>query len=165
MDKIWYALYVKSRTEKKVAAELEKQDIINYLPLQKVLKQWSDRRKWVEEPLFRSYIFVQIDANEYYKVLQVTGVVKYITFESKAVAIPPQQIEAIKYFLNGRDPDNNDDQKWERGENVEIISGSLSGLTGELVEVKGKHKVSVQIDAVNRTILIQIPRNKLRVIQ
>ena len=165
MDKIWYALYVKSRTEKKVAAELEKQGIINYLPLQKVLKQWSDRRKWVEEPLFRSYIFVQINANDYYKVLQVTGVVKYITFESKAVAIPPQQITAIKYYLNGRDPDNTDDQKWERGENVEIISGSLSGLTGELVEVKGKHKVSVQIDAVNRTILIHIPRNKLRVIQ
>ena len=49
MDKIWYALYVKSRTEKKVAAELEKQGIINYLPLQKILKQWSDRRKWVTQ--------------------------------------------------------------------------------------------------------------------
>ena len=71
MDKSWYALYVKSRAEKKVAADLSANSIEYYLPLQKVLKQWSDRKKWVEEPLFRSYVFVRIISDDYYKVLQL----------------------------------------------------------------------------------------------
>ncbi|HDO06779.1 MAG TPA: hypothetical protein ENG85_03760, partial [Bacteroidetes bacterium] len=72
-EKVWYALYVRSRTEKKVAVELEGADIDFYLPLEKRLRQWSDRKKWVEEPLFRSYIFVHITQKEYYKVLQTRG--------------------------------------------------------------------------------------------
>lgn len=164
MDKSWYALYVKSRSEKKVAAELEAIEIEFYLPIQKVLKQWSDRRKWVEVPLFRSYIFIHIELKDYYRVLQVFGAVKYITFEGKAVPIPPPQIEAIRYYLDEKDPENIENQKWEKGEKVEVISGSLAGLVGELVEVKGKNKVSIEIEAVNRTILIRIPRSKLRVL-
>lgn len=164
MDKVWYALYVKSRSEKKVASELENQQIECYLPLQKVLKQWSDRKKWVEEPLFRSYVFVCINENEYYKPLQVYGAVKYISFESKAVAIPPQQIEAIRYFLNEKDPENLDLMNWEKGNKVEIVSGSMTGLIGELVDVKGKNRVSVEIEAVNKTILLKIPKSRLRVI-
>jgi transcription antitermination factor NusG len=164
MDKTWYAMYVKSRAEKKVATELEAAGIDYYLPLQKVLKQWSDRRKWIEEPLFRSYIFVHISNDEYYKALQVYGAVKYITFESKAVPIPPQQIEAVRYYLNEKDPENIDQQDWEKGKKVEIISGSMSGLIGELVDVKGKNRVSVEIDAVNRVILLKIPKSRLRVL-
>lgn len=165
MDKSWYALYVKSRTEKRVASELEALKIDHYLPIQKVLKQWSDRKKWVEEPLFRSYVFVQVSQQEYFEVLQIVGAVKYISFEGKAVVIPPQQIEAIKYFLNEKDPENMDFQKWEKGKKVEIISGSMIGLIGELVDVKGKNRVSIQIEAVNRTILLRIPKSKLRVIK
>ena len=164
MLKNWFALYVKSRTEKKVAAELSYQGIDHYLPLQKVLKQWSDRKKWVEEPLFRSYIFVNITQADHYNVLNVFGAVKYITFEGKAVAIPNQQIEAIRYFLDEKDPENLEDLHWEKGQKVEVISGSLTGLVGELVEVKGKHKVNVEIESVGSSILLQIPKSKLRVI-
>jgi transcription antitermination factor NusG len=164
MSKLWYALYVKSRTEKKVAAEFEAQGIDYYLPIQKVLKQWSDRKKWVEEPLFRSYIFVRIELDDYYKVLQTPNAVKYISFEGKAVVVPPPQIEAIKYFLNEKDPENPDTQSWTKGKKVEIVSGSLVGLIGELVDVNGKNRVSIEIEALNRTILLQIPKSRLRVI-
>ena len=164
MEKTWYALYVKSRAEKKVSAELDHIGIDHYLPLQKVLKQWSDRKKWVEEPLFRSYIFVHIDQSDYYNVLNVFGAVKYISFEGKAVAVPPYQIEAIRYYLNEKDPEKLEDLHWEKGQKVEVIAGSLTGLMGELVEVKGKHKVSVEIEAVGSAILLQIPKSKLRVI-
>ena len=164
MSTNWYALYVKSRTEKKVASELSYQGIEHYLPLQKVLKQWSDRKKWVEEPLFRSYIFVNITAADYYNVLKVVGAVKYITFEGIAVAIPNQQIEAIRYYLNEKDPEKIEDLHWEKGQKVEVITGNLTGLVGDLVEVKGKHKVIVEIEAVGSAILLQIPKNKLRVI-
>jgi len=164
MDKIWFAIYVKSKNEKKVASRLEEQQIEHYLPLVRILKQWTDRKKWVEEPLFRSYIFVHINQSQYFKVLQIIGVVRYITFESKAVPVPSQQIEAIKIYLNESEPESIDESDWIKGQLVEIISGSMRGLTGQLMEFKGKHKVSIRIDAVNRYILVQIPKNKIRVI-
>lgn len=162
--KNWHAIYVKSKFEKRVSAELQKLDIDHYLPLNKVLKQWSDRKKWVEEPLFRSYVFVCIEKPEYFKVLQVFGVVKYIAFEGQAVVIPPQQIQAIKYYLNEKTPIDVQDVVWEKGQKVEIIAGSLIGLTGELIEVKGKHILIIEIEAVGKSLLIQIPKSKLRII-
>lgn len=162
--KSWYAIYVKSRTEKKIALEFEYEDIDHYLPLIKRLKQWSDRKKWVEEPLFRSYIFVSIEQKDYYKVLQVQGAVKYISFEGHAVAIPEPQINAIKYYLEETDPDNIDDTNWKKGKKVEVISGSMTGLSGELFEIRGKHKVKVEIEAVGQTLIIDIPKSKLRLL-
>ena len=103
-NKTWFAAYVKSRAEKKVALELEALGIEFYLPLTKKLKQWSDRRKWVEEPLFRSYIFVHIDQSEYFTALNANGVVRYVSFGGKAVAIPEVQIKAIQYYLEESDP-------------------------------------------------------------
>lgn len=164
-DKYWYALYVKSRTEKKVALEFEFLKIDYYLPLVKRLKIWSDRKKWVEEPLFRSYIFVNIFQEDYYRVLQTNNVVKYITFEGKAVSIPEAQIIAIKHYLEEADPDNIDEKDWKTGRKVEVVSGSMAGLKGELVEVRGKNKVRVEIEAVGRSIIIHIPKSKLQIIK
>jgi len=163
-EKVWYALYVKSRTEKKVAIELEGIDIDFYLPLEKKLKQWSDRKKWVEEPLFRSYIFVHITPKEYYKVLQARGAVKYISFEGKAVPVPPQQIDAIKIYLAEIDPIQNEDVIWEEGKEVEVMTGNLIGLKGILIKAKGKNRVKVEIEVVGSAIILNIPRKHLRII-
>jgi len=163
-SKLWYAVYVKSRAEKKVAVEFEYESIDHYLPLIKKLKQWSDRKKWVEEPLFRSYIFVNIEQKDYFKVLQVPGTVKYISFERKAVIIPEEQINAIKYYLEESDPQNIDEAKWQKGIKVEVISGSMAGLVGELIEVQGKKTVKVEIEAIGSTLLIHVSKNKLKII-
>ncbi|GMT45934.1 MAG: transcription antitermination protein NusG [bacterium] len=163
-EKVWYALYVKSRTEKKVAVELEGTGIDFYLPLEKRLRQWSDRKKWVEEPLFRSYIFVYITQKEYYKVLQTRGVVKYISFEGKAVPVPQQQIDAVKIYLSEIDPVLNEDQEWEEGSEVEVMVGKLTGLKGILIQAKGKNRVRVEIDVVGSAIILNIPRKQLRII-
>ncbi len=164
IKKSWYAVYARSRAEKKAALELQYQNIEHYLPLIKRLKQWSDRKKWVEEPLFRSYVFVHIEQKDYYKVLQNPHLVRYITFEGKAVPIPVQQIDAIRYFLEEIEPEEPDNIEWIKGKSVEVISGELTGLTGELIEVNGKHKVRVQIDVIGKSISIYIPKNKLRVL-
>lgn len=163
-NKSWFAVYVKSRTEKKTATQFQQLGIEYFLPLIKELRQWSDRKKWVEAPLFRSYIFVHIEQIDYYKVLQVNSVTRYITFEGKAVSIPFQQIVAIKYYLSEKEPETADDLNWKKGKKVEIISGSLAGLTGELVKVNGKNKISVEIEAVGKTILIETKKNKLRIL-
>jgi len=160
--KTWYAIYVKSKAEKKVAKELSLIEIDNYLPLRKVLRKWSDRKKWIEEPLFKSYVFVNIDQKDYYTVLQTFGVVKYITFEGRAVSIPPQQIDAIKYYLDEKNPEFTIPDNWQKGQVVEVISGSMTGLTGKLVEFKGKHWLGIEIEAIGHSIIIQIQKNKLR---
>lgn len=164
-ERHWYAIYVKSRAEKKVAIELEAENVTYYLPLIKVLRSWTDRKKWVEEPLFKSYIFVYVNKSEYYKAIYVPNALKYVSFEKQAVIIPEQQIEAIKYFLEETEPPIPDEIALKRGMMVEIIQGSMTGLKGELVEVNGKNRVKVQIDVVAKSITLQIPPSKLRVIE
>ena len=166
----WYAIYTLPRAEKKTHAELVKKGIETYLPLERSLKQWSDRKKWVEEPLFRSYLFVNISHGSYFDVLNTQGVVRYITFEGKAVPIPEKQIEAIRYFLAGESinselTDAADMDHYTPGTMVEVIKGPLTGISGELVQVAGRHKVRVEISAVGQSILVTIPIAQLRVIK
>ncbi|MCD4683117.1 MAG: UpxY family transcription antiterminator [Bacteroidales bacterium] len=164
-EKKWYAIYTKSRTEKKVYQELIASGVETYLPLIKTLKQWSDRKKWVEEPLFRSYLFVNITDSEYYRVLSSVGVVRYITFEGKAVTVPPKQILAIKQFINEEEDFTVDFDHFEIGDSVEVIRGSLMGLCGNLTEERGKQKVKIEIESVGKSILITIPRKHLRILR
>ncbi len=164
-EKKWFAMYVRSKSEKKVALELEFAKIDHYLPIIKVLKTWSDRKKWVEEPLFRSYVFVYINQQQYFEAINTPNAVKYISFEGKAVEIPQQQIEAIKYFLNEKNPMLVNDLELTKGMLVEITVGSMTGLKGELIEINGKNRVKIRIDVVNKSLVLQVPKNKLRVIE
>src|SRR4030042_7161304 len=84
----WFAAYTRSRAEKAVARELEKQHINYYLPLYKTIRQWSDRKKKVELPLIRSYIFVRITRKEYTKVVETFGVVNIVCFSGKRGPLP-----------------------------------------------------------------------------
>ena len=161
----WFAVYTRSRTEKKAYDELHKHGITSYLPMHKVLRQWSDRKKWIEVPLFNSYLFVKISPKEYLQVLQIQGLVRFITFEGKAVPIPPQQIEAIKTFI-GQGPQAFEETEvnFEAGAPVEILKGAMAGLTGILLYIAGKHRVKVEIDCVGQSLIINVPKSSLRLI-
>ncbi len=161
----WFAVYTNPRAEKKVHAELIREGIEVYLPLQRTLKLWSDRKKWVEEPLFRSYIFVHISESEYYAVLNTPGVVRFITFEGKAVPVPEQQIEAIRYYLSSDEKPVAVDPGLVPGQVVEVMKGPLRGLRGELVEISGRRKVKVEIEAIGQSIMVTIPLSQLRILQ
>lgn len=163
-NKLWYAVYVKSRNEKKVNQLFEEFGFESYLPLVKTLKQWSDRKKWVEEALFKSYLFVHITPSQYYDVLNTPGVVKYITFERKAVAVPEKQILAIKQFLNNEEDKSMVLAHFEIGNKIEINKGSLIGLQGYLVKLQGKQKVKVEIESVGQSIILTIPKSHLKII-
>lgn len=162
-NRIWYAVYCRSRFEKKAFELLTELGIETFLPLVKTLKQWSDRRKWVEVPLFRSYIFVHIIPKEYLKVLNTDGIVRFITFEGKAVPIPPKQITAIRHFLNTEEDQNLSPDELTIGNVVEIQRGSLMGLKGNLVDIQGKKKVKIEIEAIGKSIFITIPKSYLKI--
>ena len=163
LEKHWYALYVKSRAEKKVLTQLEEQGVEAFLPLVTRLKQWSDRKKKVQEPLFRSYVFVHSSEKEHYPILNVYGVVRFVTFEHKAVVVPDNQIIAIKRYIDDfkEEEDNLRNTELKEGQMVRIIAGPLMGLTGRLKSVKNKKYLIVYIEAVGQYISGNIPRTKV----
>ena len=162
-DKKWFAIYVKSRNEKKVFKQLEDIGVESFLPLITRLKQWSDRKKKVEEPLFRSYVFLNISLKDYYTVLNVPGVVKFITFERQPVPVPENQIIAIKEYINDNDLHDVNYEDFKEGELVRIKTGQMKGLTGRFVEVKGRHRiiVLVEIETVGKSLPINVARSNV----
>ncbi|MBQ4205691.1 MAG: UpxY family transcription antiterminator [Bacteroidales bacterium] len=163
----WYAVYVKSRYEKKTSKLLEDRHIEVYLPLLNRLKQWSDRKKMVEEPLFKSYIFVRTDLKNYYDILNTPGVVRFIGFEGKPVPVPYNQIVAVRQFVGENDGTSDLDelQNLQEGQLVEIVYGEMKGLVGRLVSFNGKQRLIVDIESVGRSIPINISRSQVRSLQ
>ena len=164
-ERFWHALYVRSRSEKKVLSQLEENGFQAYLPLVTQVKKWSDRKKKVEEPLFKSYVFVYSNEKEYIPILNVYGVVRFVSFERKAVVVPENQILAIKKFVNDYEKGeeyklmNNEDLKV--GQMVRIINGPFKGLTGRLETIRKKRHLIVFIEVVGQYIPVHLPRAKV----
>lgn len=164
-ERFWHALYVRSRSEKKVLSQLEEHGYTAYLPLVTQLKQWSDRKKKVEEPLFKSYVFVYSNEKEYIPILNVYGVIKFVCFEKKAVVVPENQILAIKKFVSDYERGEGfkmlNDEDLKVGQKVRIINGPMKGLTGRLETIRNKRHLIVYIDVVGQCIPVHIPRAKV----
>lgn len=153
----WYAVYTNPRAEKKTYTLLTQRGFEAYLPLLKLLKQWSDRKKWVEEPLFRSYLFVRVSEREYLDVLQVQGVVKYITFSGKAAIIRDEQIDTIKLLLSSEAELDITEHEFKKGEQVTIKAGPFIGLKGELIDLQSSKRFLVRFDQLGKSIVLNIP--------
>ena len=164
-EKHWHALYVRSRSEKKVLSQLEDQGYTAYLPLVTQMKQWSYRKKKVEEPLFKSYVFVFSSDKEYIPILNVYGVIKFVCFEKQAVIVPENQILAIKKFVSeyerGEEFKMLNSEDLKVGQKVRIINGPMKGLTGRLETIRNKRHLIVYIDVVGQSIPVHIPRAKV----
>ncbi|HBL77027.1 MAG: hypothetical protein A2W90_19355 [Bacteroidetes bacterium GWF2_42_66] len=161
----WHAVYTKSRAEKKAQFELNEQGIEVFLPLQRKLRQWSDRKKWVEMPLISGYLFVRISRKEYDKVLQSNYVVTYVRFEGTAAIIPDYQIEYLKMMLKQDVLEVSvTTEKLEPGKEVEVIAGPMIGMRAVLVRIHGKNKVAVQIEQMGFAALVEVPVNDIRLV-
>ena len=162
----WYAVYIRSRAEKKAQNELQLAGIETFLPLQRKLRQWSDRKKWVEMPLIPGYLFVKVSRKEYDPVLYSTYVVSYVKFEGAAAIIQEKQIDFLKLMLK---QDNLDieitQEKLEPGQTIEVIAGPLIGLQGKLIRIKGKNKVAIQLEQLGYSALIEILTEDIHVIK
>lgn len=162
----WHAIYVHSRAEKKVHSELARKEIESFLPLQRRLRQWSDRKKWVEMPLISGYVFVRITRKEYDAVLQIDNVMQYVRFEGKAAVIRDQDIEVLKRMLGQSELEveiTSDELK--PGMQVEIISGPMMGVRAELVSFRGNNKVALRVPPLGFTVLIESPGSSLVVVK
>lgn len=153
----WYACYTRSRSEKITEAQLVQAGIECYLPLIRTRRKWSDRLKWVDIPLIRSYIFVRVSQDNYTRVLSADSVVRFITFENKAVPIPDNQIETIRLLLNQGAELEVVSKRFEPGDKVVVQAGPFLGLQGELVQYRGKHKVLIRLGEMNECLLVTLP--------
>lgn len=153
----WYVLYVRSRTEKKVAERLLRQGIECYLPLVKVMRQWSDRRKKVEVPLFNGYLFVHIHPDQFTLVRMVEGVVNFVRSAGRHATIPEDQIQTIRHFIETGLPGQTEQDAYSPGEKVRVNFGALKGCVGELVDIRNEKQFIVRIEAINQVLLVSLP--------
>jgi transcription antitermination factor NusG len=157
----WYALYTKSRNEKKLTERLQAKGFEVYTPTQTVYKQWSDRKKKVQEVLFKSYVFVKFDLNQdKLKILQTPGAVALVNWLGKPAAIRDEEIRAIADFLNNHKDVQVEKISYTKGESLKINSGKLKDEYGIVIR-QNKHKVVLQLEKLGMSLQAEIPKSQV----
>lgn len=162
----WYAIYTKANNEKKIYENLKEDNIECYLPLKKTLRQWSDRKKWVEEPLFKSYIFIKVSYLEFFKVLTNPGVFYYVSFGGKPQTIPENQIDNIKKMVAQEEKEvivNYENIK--KGTDCEVLVGPLKGLRGEIVRLCGQYRLLIRLVSMGISLQVNISKEEVKLIK
>lgn len=159
----WYAVYTKPRWEKKVAALLETKGFEYYCPLNKVIKQWSDRKKIVLEPLFKSYVFVQVEEKRKWELLQINGIVNYVHWLGKPAKIKESEIDTVKKFLNDFDSVEVEESVSPVNAKVIIKHGVLMNYEGILLQVSG-NRASVKIESMGLQLTALFDKKNIKIV-
>jgi len=156
--KKWFAVYTKPRWEKKVNNILLLKGISSWCPVQKTERQWSDRKKIIEDPLFKSYVFVRIDGNDKLTVLQTEGVLNFVHFLGKPAVIKDEEIETIKSFLLEKDAKINIQslQDFKEDDKVIIRHGLFMDNTGTVIKAAAK-KIYVRLESLDQLMIVEFP--------
>jgi transcription antitermination factor NusG len=159
----WYALYTRSRFEKKMLTELTDRSVEVFLPMREIISRWKDRKKRIWIPLFPGYIFVNhIDtADNRYRILNIPGAVRFVGNEGHAEPIPEEQIQHVRRFLEcsiSIDPY----PYMQVGTRVEVIAGPLKGIHGILVEKRGRFRFVLQVDLIRQAVSVEIDASDVR---
>ena len=157
----WYALYTRPRHEKTVFERLLEKEFDTYLPLVKRVSQWKDRKKKIEEPLFKSYLFCNFEYKYRFDVLETNGIVKIINFNGNPAVVPGWQIESLKKMIEA--PETIEIEPYLRpGELVEITSGPMRGMKGTVVRRKGQQRLMLTIDGVMQSVSVEVGEADLK---
>lgn len=159
----WYALYTRPRFEKRIERVLKDLRLETFLPLRVETRKWSDRKKIVHEPLFPSYLFIYANGRERHVAFQATGVVRFVSFNGEPAIIAEDQIKAVKLMLDaGYAPVPYPYPIL--GDQVEIVSGPLTGLIGCLIESRNKRHFVISLDDISQSIAVNIDARSVRLI-
>lgn len=156
----WYALYTKSRSEKKLAETLQKLGIEHYLPLLRIRKKWSDRYKWVEEPVFASYLFVRIDFGlSSLRVLKLPQAVYFVSTVGAPTIIDAHDLELLRLAVENYTESLviRDSSALAAGETVRIKDGPFADKEAIIERIQGKTMVVVAFPALNKSVQVEIP--------
>ena len=155
MLKNWIVVRSKPRAEKIAHTQLLEKGIEAYLPLLKERRKWSDRKKWVEFPLFSSYLFANIEIKNSIFILQTHGVSSLVKFGEEIAIVQNEVINAIKLALDGG-YQLTPTEYFIAGNEVEVIEGPMTGVKGIVVRLKGQDRLGIKIDAIQQALSIDI---------
>ena len=161
----WIAIRSKPRSEKIVSNQLNRKGIESFLPLIKKHQQWSDRKKWVEFPLFPGYLFARIELKDSIFILSTQGVNTIVKFGDKIITIDDKVLNSIKLALEGG-YDLHPMKYFTIGDQVKVIDGPMKGAKG-IVESKQKNKnrLVIKIDALQQAVAVHINSEYLEYIK
>lgn len=163
-EKKWYALYTKPRWEKKIDSVLIRKGIESWCPLQKVERQWSDRKKIIEDPLFKSYVFVRIAPDERTKVLMTDGVLNFVHYLGKPAIIKDDEVDTIKKYLAEKDASIAilSEEGFQNEMKIRVNHGVFMGNEGTVIR-GGKKKVYVKLESLGQVMVVEFPAEYLSV--
>ena len=157
----WYAIYTRPRHEKTVFDKLVEKEFESYLPLVKRVSMWKDRKKKIEEPLFKSYLFVNFEYKYRFDVLETNGVVKIVNFNGKPAVVPAWQIESLRKMIEA--PETLQLETYMRpGELVEVTAGPMRGMKGTVVRLKGHNRLVLTIDGIMQSVSVEVSEGDLK---
>jgi transcription antitermination factor NusG len=156
----WYVVYTKPRWEKKISRLLDDKGIKNYCPLNKIERQWSDRKKIIQEPLFKGYVFVNVLEEEKWSLKNIEGIINFVYWLGKPAKVREDEIERIQKFLQEFKNVEVTENKIIKSDSVIITQGVLMNYKGIVVEIIG-NKARVQIDSMGIRLNALFDKKKL----
>jgi transcription antitermination factor NusG len=162
--KKWYAIYTKPRWEKKVHGLLMAKGIEAYCPLNRVRKKWSDRMKWVEEPLFKSYVFVHIPITDQLPVRATNGVLNFVYWLGKPAMVKEAEIETIRKFLNDYTDVKALPLDLQHNSKILIRKGAFMDKEAKVIKVLN-NRVQVVIESIGYSLVASIDKSNLSLIE
>ena len=159
----WFAVYTHYKREKLVKKMLDQKGIECYLPIRKEVRNWSKKRRTMELPLISCYIFVKITKAEYVPVLETEYVLNFVKFAKDLIAIPENEIQLVRSILQDQaDFEIVPTDKFEKGDKIVIVGGSLAGTKGQLIDFDGKKRVLVTLDYIQHTFRLSVEKHLIQ---
>jgi transcriptional antiterminator RfaH len=152
----WYPVYTHPRAEKKAHLALVSKGIETYLPIRRQLKQWSDRKKWVDEPFIKSYLFVHIAEHQQAEILMTKGVSRFIYFGGKIASMPDRQIDDLRLLMTSALDLEVTEENLIPGEKIIIKAGPLKGMTGEIISYRSQKQLALRLENLGCSIIIHV---------
>jgi transcriptional antiterminator RfaH len=158
----WYLIYTKPHHEKKVHTSLTELNVNSFLPTKKTLRTWHDRKKYIDEPLFPSYVFIYLgDMQAYYEGMNTEGSLYYVRSGKKIARVDESIVNNIKLLVDKGNEIEVSDKSFHPGQQLFIREGPLTGLSCEMIQLDGTRKILVRVHLLQRNILITLPHEYL----
>lgn len=154
LDSKWHVLYIRPGFERKVATQLTEKDIAFFLPTRVEIRQWHDRKKKIEAPVFPGYVFVRLDQNDMVKIYNVSGFIRFLMTGDEIDVLSDQEIDAMKRLFKS-DYQIAEFENYE-GVPVRVIDGPLIGLEGTLEGVQENGRIMVSVEILNKSFKVLV---------